>query len=305
VRFATLIPLLLCGAAFAEEPVATFREDFEHFDRKKWDDIGGPPKNVEIVDGGPSGLGKCVQITSHLTKDTGGHLYKMLDPGLDTCYLRFYVKFDKNHDYVHHFVHLAGYNPPTRYPQGGAGDKPRGDERFSTGIEPWGDWGKHPAPGVWNFYSYWGEMKQARDGKYWGNSFMPDPRVPVVRDKWTCVEVMLKCNTAPDKADGEQALWIDGKKVGRWGGIRWRTSPKLKVNGLWMLYYITPNAAKQNGVNKPRETNRVWFDEIVVSDKYVGPLEGRKPEGGKRDGGKDEPPGQRTTAPQAPQPHAP
>src|SRR4029453_16303487 len=176
------------------------------------------------------------------------HLYRMLDPGLDTCHLRFYVKFDKEHDYVHHFVHLVGYNPPTRYPQGGAGERPKGDERFSTGIEPWGDWAKHPAPGVWNFYSYWCEMKQSRDGRYWGNSFMPEPRVPVVRDQWVCVEVMLKCNSAPDKADGEQALWVDGKEVGRWGGIRWRKDMKLKVNGLWMLYYITENAGRQNRV---------------------------------------------------------
>ena len=272
MRSTVLAFLLMCGGVFAAEPRAAFREDFEQFDRKNWDDFGESPQNVKVVEGGPAGSGKCVQITAHLGKDTGAHLYKMLDPGLDTCHLRFYVKFDKDHDYVHHFVHLVGYNPPTRYPQGGAGERPKGDERFSTGIEPWGDWAKHPAPGVWNFYSYWCEMKQSRDGRYWGNSFMPEPRVPVVRDQWVCVEVMLKCNSAPDKADGEQALWIDGKEVGRWGGFRWRTDPKLKVNGLWMLYYITSNAARQNRVKEPRETNTVWFDEIVVSDGYVGPL---------------------------------
>lgn len=37
-----------------------------------------------------------------------------------------------------------------------------------NGIEPWGDWGKHPPPGVWNFYSYLCEMKGSPDGKYWG-----------------------------------------------------------------------------------------------------------------------------------------
>jgi hypothetical protein len=261
--------LLTATLVRAADPV--FREDFEQFDKKNWHEFGANPETVEIVDGGPAGSGKCVQITAKLGKDTGGHLYRMLDPGLDTCHLRFYVKFDKDHDYVHHFVHLTGYNPPTRYPQGGAGDKPRGDERFSTGIEPWGDWAKHPAPGVWNFYSYWCEMKQSRDGRYWGNSFMPEPRVPVVRDKWVCVELMLKCNSTPDKADGSQALWIDGKEVGRWGGIRWRKDDKLKVNGLWMLYYITENAARQNRVKEPRKVNRVWFDDIVVSTQYIGP----------------------------------
>jgi hypothetical protein len=77
----------------------------------------------------------------------------------------------------------------------------------------------------------------------------------------------------PDKADGAQALWIDGKEVGGWTGIRWRTDGELKVNGLWMLYYITENAGRQNSVKEPRKVNRVWFDDIVVSDSYIGPLE--------------------------------
>ena len=67
----------------------------------------------------------------------------------------------------------------------------------------------------------------------------------------------MKCND-PGKADGEQVLWVDGKEAGRWGGIRWRTDPALKVNGIWLLDYITENAAKQNGVKEPRAANRLW-----------------------------------------------
>jgi hypothetical protein len=248
-----------------------FFEDFENFDRKRWNEILDKGDGFAIVDGGPSGHGKCVQLTHRLGQNTGGHLYKMLDRGLDTCHLRFYVKFEKGHDFIHHFVHLCGYNPPTRYPQGGAGERPKGDERFSTGVEPWGFWGKHPAPGAWHMYSYWCEMKGSRDGRFWGNSFAPKEPQRVETDNWVCVEVMLKCNTAPDKADGEQALWIDGKEAGRWGGIRWRTDEKLKVNGIWLLYYITETAYKQNEVREPKMTNRVWFDDIVVSKSYVGP----------------------------------
>ena len=248
-----------------------FAEDFENFDRKRWSEILDKGDAVAIVDGGPSGDGKCVQLTHRLGQNTGGHLYKMLDQGLDTCHLRFYVKFEKGHDFIHHFVHLCGYNPPTRWPQGGAGERPRGDQRFTTGVEPWGFWGKHPAPGAWHMYSYWHEMERSRDGKFWGNSFAPKEPRPIETDKWVCVEVMLKCNSAPDKADGEQALWLDGKEVGRWGGIRWRTDPKLKVNGIWMLYYITDVAYRQNDVKAPNKANRVWFDDIVVSKSYVGP----------------------------------
>jgi hypothetical protein len=252
-----------------DDPVV-FREDFEAFDRARWDDLGRFPQNLEVVDGGVDG-GKCLQVTATLGQDTGGHLYKLLEPGLETCHLRFYVKFEARHGYVHHFVHLTGYRPPTRWPQGGAGECPRGDERFSTGIEPWGDWGKHPPPGAWHFYSYWCEMEAAPDGRFWGNSFAPEAPVRVERDRWICVEVRLECND-PEEANGSQALWIDGRKVGEWRGIRWRTHPELRVNGVWILDYVTGNAPRQNGVEAPRRVNRLWFDEIVVSGRYIGPL---------------------------------
>jgi hypothetical protein len=262
------------SAAPAPKPDVVFAEDFDHFDPKRWDEVSEAPGVIQVVDGGPrDDHGNCLQVTATLGKDTGGHLYKMLDPGLDECHVRFYVKFEKDHGYVHHFFHLVGYNPPTRWPQGGAGDRPRGDERFSTGVEPWGFWGKYPPPGAWNFYSYWCEMKRSPDGKYWGNSFAPKEPQQIPTDRWICVEIMLKCNSAPDKADGEQAMWIDGKEVGRWGDFKWRTDSKLKVNGLWLLDYITELAPRQNSVKDPRKVNRAWFDDVVVSKSYIGPKE--------------------------------
>lgn len=245
-------------------------EDFENFDAKNWSDVKDKGA-LKIVDGGHTGK-KCLEITATLEENTGGHLYKMLDPGLDRCYLRFYVKFEKEHDYIHHFVHLTGYNPATKWPQGGAGELPEGDKRFSTGIEPWGNWGKFEPPGAWHFYSYWCEMKKSKDDKYWGNSFAPDKPIQVERDKWICVEMMLKCNSYKDKSDGEQAFWIDGKLAAKWDGFKWRTDPKLKVNGIWILYYITESAGQQNHVKEPRKVNKVYFDDIVVARSYIGPI---------------------------------
>ena len=43
-----------------------------------------------------------------------------------------------------------------------------------------------------------------------------------------------------------------------------------------MLYYITPNAARQNKVKSPRASNTVWFDDIVVATEYIGPRFERK-----------------------------
>jgi len=101
---------------------------------------------------------------------------------------------------------------------GGAGLKPAGDDRFSTAIEPWGDWGRNAAPGRWNFYSYWHEMEISRDGKFWGNSFAVKDSQLILKSKWICVEFMVKHNT-PGQRDGEQAYWIDGALMGHWKGI--------------------------------------------------------------------------------------
>jgi hypothetical protein len=253
----------------ADDKRVVLVENFEDEDfRKRWMEVKEPSEKMRLVD---DRGGKSLEIPSDIDKDTGGHLYRMLSPGLEKAHLRFYVWFDPGHTYVHHFVNLMGYNPPTRWPQGKAGTKPEGPERFTTGIEPWGDWGKAKPPGVWNFYSYWCEMKKAPDGKYWGNSFRPKTDMPVARGKWICVEIMVKCNTV-GKADGEQAFWIDGKGAGRWGGIRWRTSPELNVNGLGLSYYMTGSVFRNEGT-EVRKKNQVRFDDVVLATEYIGPKE--------------------------------
>src|SRR5262245_22258625 len=64
-------------------------EDFEDPDfRKRWMEVKEPSEKLRLVD---DRGGKALEIPSDLDKDTGGHLYRMLDPGLETAFLRFYV----------------------------------------------------------------------------------------------------------------------------------------------------------------------------------------------------------------------
>jgi hypothetical protein len=168
-------------------------------------------------------------------------------------------------------------------------------------------------------------MKASADGNYWGNLLSPARPMPVASDRWQCLEVMLKCNSAPEKsdlpaataaqADGELALWLDGRlqmhikpgvRRGPWSGMgfslveqggspreilrqggegalgnavisrgeafegfRWRTSTDLKVNFFWLLHNVTEAAMRQNKVT----VSRVWFDDIVVSTAYIGPIQ--------------------------------
>src|SRR5207247_1093387 len=113
---------------------------------------------------------------------------------------------------------------------------------------------KFAAPGAWGFYTYWHEMKGSADGKFWGNGLHPAKPAVAPRDRWQCVEVMMKCNSTPEKSDGELALWLDGKSIAHlyksairtpWTGMgfsladeggepfegfHWRTTNDLKIN---------------------------------------------------------------------------
>ncbi len=285
------------------DPHVLFAEDFETGSLtdlgRRWSDVSNKDGKVLAfsadVPAGSAGK-RSLQMTATLGENTGGHLYKQLPHGGDTLFARFYVKFVPDADYIHHFVHLGGYSPPTSYPQGGAGERPRGDDRVTVGIEPHGDYGRYAPPGAWSCYCYWHEMKISADGRYWGNDIRPEPPPLAPRNRWQCVEVMLKLNSAPEKPDGELALWLDGKPVmhvlqgtrrGPWSGMgfdvltrggepfegfRWRTARDLKLNFFWLLHYVTENAARQNHVARPHRINPVWFDDIVVGTTYVGPI---------------------------------
>jgi len=256
-------------SALRAHPEVIFADDFEAGKLGAgWDETSNKEGQVlSLADPGLPELGRrCLRVEAHLGRDTGGGLTKWFEPS-DPVFIRFHTKFDPACDYVHHFVTLRanrGLRGGDKWSGfGGAGLKPAGDERFSTAIEPWGDWGRQPPPGRWNFYSYWHEMKPAPDGKYWGNSFAV-PEAPVIaRARWTCVEFMLKHNT-PGHPDGEQAFWIDGKLLGHWKGINWRKTESLKANALTLESYITDRWTKN-------PVNVVWFDNVMIAKRYLGP----------------------------------
>lgn len=252
-----------------KHPAVIFAEDFESGDfRKRWDSTRDQTGEV-LSDIAPqdSRLGKqALRVTATLGQNTGGGLTKWFQSA-DTLFIRFYCRFHETCDYVHHFVTLRANRSLQGKGQwsgfGGAGLKPAGDERFSTALEPWGNWGRHSAPGRWNFYSYWHEMRKSPDGKYWGNAFRPADQPDIVKESWICAEFMLKHNT-PGKPDGEQAYWIDGVLQGHWTGINWRSSPTLQANALTLETYITERWTKN-------PVNLVDFDNLVIAKSYIGP----------------------------------
>ena len=140
--------------------------------------------------------------------------------------------------------------------------------------------------------------------------------MPATRDKWTCVEVMVKMNTSDSSYDGEEAFWIDGRLVDRWAtgshmgqwysdhfrqygtdvyqlsgtvdsipkpfeGFLWRRTDALKINQFELQYYLAhifENDVKPSDPNIPYnpDTARVEFDNVVLATRYIGPIVPRK-----------------------------
>lgn len=287
-----------------------FFEDFEGPNlaavTRDWESV----KFAEIMslsDDTPAGMGGKSLLVKHVGgQGTGTHLYRRLKTSHDKLFYRFYVKFDRECAPIHHFFHVGGYHPATAWPQGGAGERPQGNERFSTGVEPFGKQWR------WDYYSYWMEMRGSPPrGQTWGNSFVNNSKVKVTKGNWQCVELMMKLNEV-GKSNGEMALWIDGRQVshlgpgfpsGKWvfdkflpgqggkgvrwndekkdretlkfpgkgkpfGGFRWRDNDKLQLNFIWLLCYITKSPSKH--------VSKIWFDQIVVATEYIGPIVGKK-----------------------------
>jgi Big-like domain-containing protein len=212
----------------------------------------------------------------------GGHLYKVLSPGIDDqLYVRYYIKYPTSGQYRHEGVWMGGFNPTSNWPVPGAGTRPTGSDKFMAAAEQSDD-SSH-----FDHYDYWMNMRIHGDGKYWGNMLLMDPNVKVARGQWTCIEHMVKLNNPLTSFNGEHAIWINGVKISHLGqgfpngtwlgpnftqstsgspfeGFRWRSDANLKLNFIWLQVYSPDDPAGF--------TASVKFDHLVVAKNYIGCL---------------------------------
>lgn len=258
------------------DPAVFFADDFESGDFKKWAERVG---TMAISEDKPHAGQRCAVAPMEKGKNHGGDAKIWFIPGADRVFARCYVKFSEDYQYCHHFLWLSGNPKNNKWKSfGKAGLKPDGTY-YSTGMEPWFAWGKNPSPGELNFYSYYMDMEiDKKMNKYWGNSFFPPgpdrgkaadekTRVLPKLGVWQCWEFMLEANT-PGKADGRQAMWLDGKLVGAFEGIRWRDTD-TKVNCFWLEHYGYDPGDPTRQYHKEKQT--VWFDDVVIAKEYIGP----------------------------------
>lgn len=291
-----------------KDPKVLFVEDFEQPTvgemHKRWETVRHPEIMSFTPDVPAGSKGKQSLLITHVGgKGDGGHLYRRLPKGQEQVYARFYVKFDPDCAPIHHFgTCIGGNQPSTPWPSVKAGIPTDGAKAFWTGIEPFGNsW-------QWDFYTYWCEMRGSPPrGQTWGNSFIHDKTLKVERGRWICVEAMVKMNDVGD-TNGEQALWIDGRKIahlgkgfprGKWtydkflpgqdgGGVRWNPDKPGPE------YFNIPKGGQpfegfRWRTSRELDINFIWayvyitkapeghiskvsFDHIVVATQYIGPI---------------------------------
>ncbi len=264
-------------AGIEKDPAVLFSENFESGTLKKWEQVRG---DIKVTETNAHGGRYCVELPMERGKNTGSDAIKWFMPGADAVYARMYVKFSADYQYCHHFVWLGANERTNKWSAfGKAGLKPDGTY-YSTGMEPWFAWGKNPPPGEVNLYTYYLDMERDKKmNKYWGNGFFPPgpgkgeaagpERVIPRLNEWQCWEFMIQANSEPGKADGKQAMWVDGKKVGEFTGLRWRNDTDLKVNCFWLEHYGYDEGDPTKQFWKSRQS--VWFDDIVIARSYIGP----------------------------------
>jgi len=300
-----------------KDPAVVFAEDFESGALEdllqRWTSSNNKDRRVlsYVTDSVPGSAGKrSLLITGTKGHDEGGDLWKRLSRGYDQLYARFYVKFAEDAPYVHHFVALGAQRDSMPYPNPQAGSRPDGDKQFYVYMDLGRREGINP-PGHWFLYTYWSRMRSFEsmegEGKtFWGNPFGPEQPLQAARGRWQCVEFMIRCNSAPDRSDGEMAFWVDGVKASHWGpgshtgtwvrdkfftsgqfntapkpfeGFLWRTDEALKINAFWLEYYLASVFGRDLKPSDPSvpydsEAGRVQFDNIVLATKYIGPVAG-------------------------------
>lgn len=211
---------------------------------------------------------------------------KHFAPGLDTVYVRYYLKYHKEFPGCHHngvvsWALAPGQIKSSGAPNSATGVRPNGHNHFVTALDATAPWmgfapGPNRAPGTLTIYCYhmdqgsrrWGDLffpsgavVPSENTAILGKAFVKRPDCIPELGRWYCYELMLKAN-APGERNGRVAFWVDGRLAGDFTNLRFRDVETLKVNILTVGSY-----------SSSKHPNTVmWYDDIVVGTSYIGPM---------------------------------
>lgn len=166
---------------------------------------------------------------------SGGWLIKFF-PNQDSIYASVWVRFPTT--WRGHTKLLAVYGGKVNdawSPYGTSGVCPNGTDFFSTMLVTEPSTGN---PGTWKMYTYWPGMPKEPDnqtcwGRYgtWAGTTIP-------LGSWQQLGLWVKLNT-PGEANGEQVAYVNGREVGRWTNMIFRTASVLALNSVQLTFDVS------------------------------------------------------------------
>jgi hypothetical protein len=275
----------------AEDPAVVFADGFEDIEDvvmdtspypqkgKRWDNTWGMVRLTRDPENVHSGR-QAIEITHTEPRSHGTE--KRLEPGCDTIFLRYYMKFAKEFPGCHHTgMAILGAAPGVNLGNS-TGVRPDGRNHFTALVDTTPTWGTAPPgpPGYMDIYCYhmdqgrkWGDllyptgdMLPPESKGLFGEHFVPRPNIMAERGRWYCYELMVQTNT-PGERDGRVSFWVDGKLAGDFPNLRLRSVKNLKANYLVIVSYSSTR----------HEHVTHWYDDIVAATSYIGPQVSAQP----------------------------
>lgn len=258
-----------------------FCSSFEEGNKEIWDDYDGNPDetNQLITDAGPFVLNDnhVMRLISETSGRGGADLVKVLPESYDQLYFRWYMKWEDGYDFNAQNHVGVGLHAGDRNLLGRSDFRPDGTNWFSSFLEATTD--THTL----NAYTYYRGMYMDcgdPNGQCWGDYFPCEidegqnyctkaehrdivPQESLQTDRWYCLEMKVNSGTPVSNevnANGQLNFWIDGKQIGPWSNLWFRTTGDLKLNILWINLFF-------HGDHAPAG---VLYDNVVVSTNKIG-----------------------------------
>jgi hypothetical protein len=203
---------------------------------------------------------------------------KLVSPGRDVLFLRYYSKFESTFDAVGS-SHNGSSISASYFVNGQAtpGVPADGTNKFLANLENWrGPQSDVESPGALNIYIYHPEQRSDYGDHFFptgivlpfssqpfdfGPRFVARPDIVPELDRWYCYELMVQANT-PGERDGRIAFWFEGELAADFQNLRLRDVEDLKIDRFAIGFHIGTNPAH----------TRKWYDNVVAASAYIGPM---------------------------------
>jgi len=266
-------------AGIASDPDVIFADDFESYSSAsgltgRWNEAYHAANIRIAAEAANVFRGKSLELTvPQTTSEVSNTVAKVVSPGRDALFLRFYARFDAGFNVVG-----SSHNGSTisaRYCCPGV--PADGQNKFLVSYEAWRDTAAAANPGRLNAYIYHPDQRDRWGDHFFptgtvlpfssvpfnfGPEFVPRPDVTPVPGRWYAYEFMVKTNT-PGQRDGRVAFWLDGQLIADFPNLRLRETTTLKIDRFTLdLHVFSNNLALA----------RKWYDNVVAATSYVGPM---------------------------------